>query len=192
MQRLKSLPSADQQQLRWKWLREEWFGNQPRSTQANRQGIRVNFQCLQPATARRLHLAGALVKVCYSPQRAGTAGGEQGVRGFLAAYDQSTGKEVWRFWTIPAPGEPGRMPFWRGDGPGRPLEFGRAVGALTRGLLSVPREQALKRLIESHRLEERAARNLMDELRGTGLETGGPHRIRQRINSSSLISWIAC
>lgn len=38
---------------------------------------------------------------------AGTAGGEQGVRGFLAAYDQTTGKEVWRFWTIPAKGEPG-------------------------------------------------------------------------------------
>ncbi|MSV31023.1 MAG: c-type cytochrome [Bryobacterales bacterium] len=38
---------------------------------------------------------------------AGTAGGEQGVRGFLAAYDQTTGKEVWRTWTIPAKGEPG-------------------------------------------------------------------------------------
>jgi alcohol dehydrogenase (cytochrome c) len=38
---------------------------------------------------------------------AGTAGGEQGVRGFLAAYDQATGREVWRFWTIPARGEPG-------------------------------------------------------------------------------------
>jgi alcohol dehydrogenase (cytochrome c) len=38
---------------------------------------------------------------------AGTAGGEEGVRGFLAAYDQETGKEVWRFWTIPAKGEPG-------------------------------------------------------------------------------------
>ncbi len=38
---------------------------------------------------------------------AGTAGGEEGVRGFLAAYDQQTGKEVWRFWTIPAPGERG-------------------------------------------------------------------------------------
>lgn len=38
---------------------------------------------------------------------AGTAGGEEGVRGFLAAYDQTTGKEVWRFWTIPARGEPG-------------------------------------------------------------------------------------
>ena len=38
---------------------------------------------------------------------AGTAGGEEGVRGFLAAYDQATGKEVWRFWTIPARGQPG-------------------------------------------------------------------------------------
>ena len=38
---------------------------------------------------------------------AGTAGGEEGVRGFLAAYDQKTGKEIWRFWTIPAPGEKG-------------------------------------------------------------------------------------
>ena len=37
----------------------------------------------------------------------GTAGGEQGVRGFLAAYDQETGEEAWRFWTVPLPGEPG-------------------------------------------------------------------------------------
>ena len=45
---------------------------------------------------------------------AGTAGGEEGVRGFLAAYDQQTGKEVWRFWTIPARGEKG---FETWDGP---------------------------------------------------------------------------
>ena len=37
----------------------------------------------------------------------GTAGGEYGVRGFLAAFDAKTGKEVWRFYTIPGPGEPG-------------------------------------------------------------------------------------
>jgi ATP-dependent Lhr-like helicase len=34
----------------------------------------------------------------------------------------------------PAPGVPGKMPFWHGDGPGRPLELGRAVGAFTRGV----------------------------------------------------------
>ena len=46
---------------------------------------------------------------------AGTAGGEQGVRGFLAAYDQTTGKEAWRFWTVPKPGEPGSET-WMGAG----------------------------------------------------------------------------
>ena len=37
----------------------------------------------------------------------GTAGGEQGARGFVAAFEQSTGKEVWRTWTVPLRGEPG-------------------------------------------------------------------------------------
>ena len=37
----------------------------------------------------------------------GPAGGEYGIRGFIAAYDAKTGKEVWRFNTVPAPGEPG-------------------------------------------------------------------------------------
>ena len=35
----------------------------------------------------------------------GTSGGDDGVRGFVAAYDAMTGKLTWRFWTIPAPGE---------------------------------------------------------------------------------------
>ena len=37
----------------------------------------------------------------------GTAGGDRGVRGFIAALDAETGEEVWRFHTIPGPGEPG-------------------------------------------------------------------------------------
>jgi alcohol dehydrogenase (cytochrome c) len=37
----------------------------------------------------------------------GTSGGDDGVRGFVAAFDAMTGKLAWRFWTIPAPGEPG-------------------------------------------------------------------------------------
>ncbi|HVZ19704.1 MAG TPA: PQQ-binding-like beta-propeller repeat protein, partial [Vicinamibacterales bacterium] len=37
----------------------------------------------------------------------GVGGGEYGIRGFIAAYDVTTGKEAWRFYTIPAPGEPG-------------------------------------------------------------------------------------
>ena len=43
----------------------------------------------------------------------GTAGGDEGARGFVAAYDQATGKEVWRFWTVPQPGEPGSET-WKG------------------------------------------------------------------------------
>ena len=45
---------------------------------------------------------------------AGVAGGEFGIRGFLAALDVNTGKEVWRFYTIPGPGEPGHET-WSGD-----------------------------------------------------------------------------
>ena len=44
----------------------------------------------------------------------GTSGGDDGVRGFLAAFDAQTGKEAWRFWTIPAPGEKGNES-WPGD-----------------------------------------------------------------------------
>ena len=44
----------------------------------------------------------------------GIAGGEAGIRGFIDAYDAKTGKRVWRFWTIPGPGEPGHET-WHGD-----------------------------------------------------------------------------
>jgi alcohol dehydrogenase (cytochrome c) len=44
----------------------------------------------------------------------GTAGGEYGVRGFLAAFDARSGKEAWRFHTIPGPGEKGNET-WAGD-----------------------------------------------------------------------------
>src|SRR5258705_656693 len=44
----------------------------------------------------------------------GTAGGDGPIRGFLAAFDAKTGKEVWRFYPIPGPGEPGNET-WSGD-----------------------------------------------------------------------------
>jgi len=44
----------------------------------------------------------------------GVAGGEYGVRGFLDAYDATTGKRVWRFYVVPAPGDPGHET-WTGD-----------------------------------------------------------------------------
>ncbi len=56
----------------------------------------------------------------------GHSGGDEGVRGFLAAFDQTTGKEVWRFWTVPAPGEPAAET-WKG----RAIENGCASTWLT-------------------------------------------------------------
>ncbi len=62
----------------------------------------------------------------------------------------------------PAPGEPGKMPFWKGDGVGRPLEFGRAIGAFTRELDAIrDPAKATERLCRDHDLDELAAKNLL-------------------------------
>jgi alcohol dehydrogenase (cytochrome c) len=70
------------------------------------------------------NIAVADVKLAYSITMApliikdkvvvGVGGGEFGIRGFVAAYDAATGKEAWRFYTIPAPGEKGSET-WKGD-----------------------------------------------------------------------------
>ena len=44
----------------------------------------------------------------------GTAGGDMGIRGLISAFDVKTGKEAWRFYTIPGPGEPGNDT-WSGE-----------------------------------------------------------------------------
>ena len=61
----------------------------------------------------------------------------------------------------PAPGEPGKMPFWKGDKPGRPLELGRALGATTRELAAAPHRRAVERLRTEFALDELAAENLV-------------------------------
>ena len=65
-----------------------------------------------------------------------------------------------RVLVVPAPGEPGKMPFWHGDRPGRPLEFGRAIGELTRKLGKQPEAKAIDGLTEAG-LDPRAASNLL-------------------------------
>ncbi|MGH3127841.1 MAG: DEAD/DEAH box helicase, partial [Gaiellaceae bacterium] len=79
------------------------------------------------------------------------------------------GASTWRIEEIrpdrvivtPAPGEPGKMPFWHGDAIGRPIELGRAVGSFLRELEPMKADAAVARLRESHALDELAARNLV-------------------------------
>jgi ATP-dependent Lhr-like helicase len=71
----------------------------------------------------------------------------------------------------PAPGQPGKMPFWHGDTAGRPLEFGRRIGQLTRELREMPRNAAISRLSREHDLDPLAAENLVRFLADQELAT---------------------
>src|SRR5579863_1650258 len=70
-----------------------------------------NTKVANPSAGYAITLAPLVVK---DKVIVGTAGGEYGIRGFLAAYDVRSGKEVWRFNNIPGPGEPGHET-WAAD-----------------------------------------------------------------------------
>ena len=82
------------------------------------------------------------------------------------------GASTWRIEQIthdrvlvsPAPGQPGKMPFWKGEGPGRPIELGTAIGTLVRTLRASTPEDAAARLQKEHGLDVLAAENLMQYL----------------------------
>jgi ATP-dependent helicase Lhr and Lhr-like helicase len=59
----------------------------------------------------------------------------------------------------PAPGVPGAVPFWKGEGVGRPYELGEAIGTFTREILALSEARALERLTPD--LDRRAATNLL-------------------------------
>lgn len=101
----------------------------------------------------------------------------------------------------PAPGEVGRLPFWRGEGPGRPLELGRALGRFTRELLEREGEReseqdgAHRWLIETQGLDDYAARNLLDHLRAQREWTGScpsDRRITIERFRDELGDWRVC
>ncbi len=83
------------------------------------------------------------------------------------------GASTWRIEEItrdrvivsPAPGVPGAVPFWKGEGVGRPYELGAAVGAASRELVALSDDQALDRLRSEYHLDELAAKNLLAFLR---------------------------
>ncbi|MCW2725331.1 MAG: associated domain protein [Frankiales bacterium] len=89
------------------------------------------------------------------------------------------GSSAWRIEDIthdrvlvtPAPGQPGKMPFWKGDAPGRPIELGRALGAFLRELSAQDDAGARQRLTEAG-LDELAATNLLAYLAEQRAATG--------------------
>src|ERR671926_634220 len=82
------------------------------------------------------------------------------------------GASTWRIEEItrdrvlvsPAPGVPGAVPFWKGEGVGRPYELGEAIGRASRELVALSHERAVERLTQQHSLDERASRNLLNFL----------------------------
>ncbi len=72
----------------------------------------------------------------------------------------------------PAPGEPGRLPFWKGDGPGRPVELGLAVGAFCRELSAVKDSRAVDWIRARTPLDTLAAANLAAYIRDQREATG--------------------
>src|SRR6184192_3130216 len=90
------------------------------------------------------------------------------------------GASTWRIEEItrdrvlvsPAPGVPGAVPFWKGEGVGRPYELGEAIGAVSRELAVLSDEKATERLLTEHTLDERAAQNLLTFLREQEAATG--------------------
>ncbi|HXJ92962.1 MAG TPA: DEAD/DEAH box helicase [Terriglobia bacterium] len=91
------------------------------------------------------------------------------------------GASTWRIEEIthdrvlvaPAPGQPGKMPFWHGDRLGRPLEFGLAIGELMRRLRGMPPQAAVAHLVREHSLTEMAAENLVAYLADQAAASGG-------------------
>ena len=90
------------------------------------------------------------------------------------------GASTWRIEEItrdrvlvsPAPGIPGTVPFWKGEGVGRPYELGEAIGKAARELVALDDERARARLRGEHALDERAAENLLVYLREQEAATG--------------------
>lgn len=76
----------------------------------------------------------------------------------------------------PAPGEPGRLPFWRGDGPGRPVALGRALGAFVREIGDMSQDDARAALKDAWHLDDRGVDNVLGYLREQREVTGRlPH-----------------
>jgi ATP-dependent helicase Lhr and Lhr-like helicase len=141
-------------------------GNQLTSRQGSRRVAVINGGTIPDRGLYGVFLAGA------------TKGARVGELDEEMVFESRTGDTIilgastWRIENIshdrvlvsPAPGEPGKMPFWHGDTAGRPAEFGEQIGKMTRELQALPRPVAFTKLTEQHSLDSNAAENLLKYL----------------------------
>jgi ATP-dependent Lhr-like helicase len=113
------------------------------------------------------------------------------------------GASTWRVEAItrdrvivsPAPGEPGKLPFWRGDGPGRPLELGRAVGEFCRQAARLKGQAAVDWIMRQTPLDALAAGNLaayLDEQRAATGQVPSDRTIVIERFRDELGDWRVC
>ena len=140
------------------------------SSTAGRSPIAASTACSWPGAAKGAARVGELDEEMVFESRVGET--------FVL------GASTWRIEDIthdrvlvsPAPGEPGKMPFWHGDRPGRPLELGLAIGRLVRELRGMPRRGGRRAAHEEHDLDRTAAENLLQYLARPGARHAGGAR----------------
>lgn len=113
------------------------------------------------------------------------------------------GASTWRIEEIthdkvivtPAPGQPGKMPFWKADAAERTVPFGEAIGKLVREIRASSRSEAIERLTTKHDLDARAAENflqyLADQQEATGAVPDDQTLVIERV-MDELGDWRVC
>jgi len=113
------------------------------------------------------------------------------------------GASTWRIEEIthdrvivtPAPGQPGKMPFWKADAAERTVPFGEAIGKLVREIRASSRSDAIARLTTRHDLDKRAAENflqyLADQEEATGAVPDDQTIVIERV-TDELGDWRVC
>jgi ATP-dependent Lhr-like helicase len=113
------------------------------------------------------------------------------------------GASTWRIEEIthdkvivtPAPGQPGKMPFWKADSAQRTVPFGEAIGKLVREIRGAKRADAIRRLTTRHDLDALAANNFMqylaDQEEATGAVPDDQTIVIERV-TDELGDWRVC
>jgi ATP-dependent Lhr-like helicase len=113
------------------------------------------------------------------------------------------GASTWRIEEIthdkvivtPAPGQPGKMPFWKADSAQRTVPFGEAIGKLVREIRGAKRADAIRRLTTRHDLDQLAANNFMqylaDQEEATGAVPDDQTIVIERV-TDELGDWRVC